>query len=146
MTLAEKLSRQHLKSYFAGASHRTKVQFFRYAFVAVAAFIVDFGCLAILASGYHVNYLLAAAFAFMLGLITNYVLSVKWVFSAYNASNRTREFIIFALVGLVGLGLTEILLWFFTESFNIHYLASKLLTAFIVVIWNFTARKLLLYR
>ena len=60
--------------------------------------------------------------------------------------NRKWEFTIFALTGVVGLGFTELLMWFFTGPLHLFYLVSKLIAAFIVVIWNFSARKVLLYR
>ena len=146
MGLVEHFSGTSMIGYFKGDSKRTHVQLFRYGFVAAAAFAVDFGVLALLASDFHVNYLLAAAVSFILGLVTNYVLSTVWVFSAYSARNRKYEFGIFALTGIVGLALTEVLIWFFTSPLHLYYLLSKLIAAFIVVIWNFSARKMLLYR
>ena len=68
MGIVESESGATFKGYFLGASERTHVQLFRYGFVAIAAFIVDFCVLALLASGFHVYYLLAAAISFFLRL------------------------------------------------------------------------------
>ena len=53
---------------------------------------------------------------------------------------------VFALIGLIGLGLTELLMWLFAGRAGLHYLPSKLLTTALVFIWNFAAKKLLLFR
>ena len=60
--------------------------------------------------------------------------------------SRTAEVAIFVLIGVVGLGFTELLMWLFAGRAGFHYLPSKLLTTALVFIWNFAAKKLLLFR
>ncbi len=84
---------------------KTRMQMFRYMFVGGAAFIVDFVSLFILTDFFGIYYLISAAIAFILGLIANYLLSVSWVFNKRTLENRTFEFGIFAIIGIVGLGL-----------------------------------------
>ena len=115
MSIVEQISDLNRASYFRGASKHVHVQFLRYGFVALAAFAVDFGSLALQVSLFHINYLIAAGVAFCLGLVVNYLLSTAWVFSAYQARNRWVEFGVFALTGLIGLGLTELLIWVSTD-------------------------------
>lgn len=142
-----RMSVEYVRGYFQGnTASRTHVQLFRYGFVAATAFTVDFGILALLVAGLGVWYLQAAAIAFSLGLLTNYVLSTKWAFQGHSFSDRRREIMTFIITGLIGLGLTTLIIWVFTTGLGIHYLVSKLVTAFIVVIWNFSSRKYLLYR
>jgi len=50
------------------------------------------------------------------------------------------------LVGVVGLGLNEGLLWLFTDRLQVYYLASKCIAASLVFFWNFGMRKALLFR
>jgi putative flippase GtrA len=71
---------------------------------------------------------------------------VSWVFNKRKLDNRTFEFGIFAIIGIVGLGLNEVLLWFFTQELLIYYLLSKIFAAAIILFWNFFARKYLLFR
>ena len=84
-------------------------QFLRYLFVGGLAFVVDFGCLVALTelAGFH--YLNSAVVAFIAGLAANYVLSISWVFKQRSYRNRAVEFAIFALCGVVGLGLNQVL-------------------------------------
>ena len=49
-------------------------------------------------------------------------------------------------VGIVGLGLTELLMWLLTGKAGIHYLVAKVITTVIVFVWNFSAKKLILFR
>ncbi|MBI5680415.1 MAG: GtrA family protein [Methanobacterium sp.] len=124
----------------------THIQFFRYIFVGGIAFIVDFGSLFILTQYFGIYYLFSAAIAFILGLIANYALSIKWVFNKRTLNNIWSEFTIFTVIGVIGLGLTVLFMWFFTEYITLYYLFSKIITASLVLFWNFSARKITLFR
>lgn len=124
----------------------TLIQLFRYIFVGGFAFIVDFSSLFILTDLLGIYYLASAALAFILGLITNYILSISWVFNKRTMDNAKLEFGVFALIGIVGLGLNELFIWFFTEQLLLYYLYSKIISAIIILFWNFFARKIALFR
>ncbi|MBN2771642.1 MAG: GtrA family protein [Spirochaetes bacterium] len=133
------------KALFVEKTENTVVQLFRYTFVGGLAFIVDFGTLFILTEYLNLYYLISAGIAFILGLITNYVLSINWVFSNRTMDSRSMEFFLFTVIGLIGLGLNELFLWMFTDLLSIYYLFSKIITAMVVYLWNFFARKYLLF-
>ena len=130
---------------FKDQTERTLVQMFRYTFVGGAAFLVDFGSLFVFTDFFGVYYLISAAIAFILGLITNYALSISWVFNKRTFGNKKLEFGVFALIGIVGLGLNEILIWFLTEDLQLYYLISKIIAAILILFWNFFARKFTLF-
>jgi len=125
---------------------KTQIQLFRYIFTGGAAFIIDFSSLFILTDFFGIYYLASAAIAFVLGLITNYMLSINWVFNRRTMSNRKLEFGVFALIGIVGILLNELFIWFFTENLQIYYLLSKIMAAVIILFWNFFARKFVLFK
>lgn len=125
---------------------RTMIQLFRYFFVGGAAFLVDFTTLFVLTDFFDIYYLISAAIAFILGLLANYILSVNWVFNRRTVENRKFEFGIFTVIGIVGLGLNEIVIWVFTDNFQMYYLYSKIISAVIILFWNFFARKVTLFR
>lgn len=127
-------------------SDNTLIQIFRYTIVGGFAFVVDFGSLWALTEFAGFHYLVSAALAFVLGLTTNYLLSIAWVFNRRNVENRSKEFLIFAMVGVVGIGVNELMIWSLTEYAGFHYLASKIASTFVVYVWNFGARKILLFR
>ena len=138
----KKLSRDLVKD----QTDRTKIQLFRYILVGGMAFAVDFISLFVLTNYLGIYYLISAAIAFILGLFLNYILSVKWVFIRRSIENRTFEFGVFAFIGIVGLGLNEVFIWFFTQDLQIYYLISKILASIIILFWNFFARKFILFR
>lgn len=123
----------------------TLIQLFRYTFVGGIAFIIDFSTLYILTEIFNIYYLFSAALAFLLGLAVNYILSILWVFKFRIIKSRYVEFIIFGIIGIIGLGLNELIIWTFTEFVGFHYMASKIVSTIIIYLWNFFARKYILY-
>ena len=130
---------------FRGKNNRTVVQLVRYFGVAFVAFAVDFTTVYSLTDGAGVHYLVSAAVAFCLGAVTNYVLSVLWVFDQRSLSSRSAEATIFFLIGIVGLGLNELIMWIATDIAGVYYLFSKLLSTAMVFFFNFFSRKVLLF-
>lgn len=120
-------------------------QFMRYFFAGGVAFSVDMSVLIILKGYVGVNYLVAAAVAFMIGLTVSYIICIKWVFNQRRLSDKRHEFFLFVLVGICGLGITEVIMWFATEIQYLHYTQSKVVAAAIVFLFNFGARKILLF-
>ena len=108
------------------------VQLFRYLFAGGFAFIIDFCALFLLTEYLNLYYLLSAPLAFLLGLIINYLLSIKWVFDKRNINNKSVEFVIFALIGIVGLLLNQVFIWFFTEIIDLYYMLSEIISSGIV--------------
>ncbi len=135
-----------MQKLFKDDTEKTLVQLFRYTFVGGASFLVDFGSLFIFTQYFGVYYLISAAIAFILGLIANYILSISWVFNNRTLGSVKLEFGVFALIGVVGLGFNEILIWVFTENFHIYYLISKIIAAILILFWNFFARKFTLFK
>jgi putative flippase GtrA len=134
-----------INTVFKGKTDNTFYQLIRYTFVGGFAFLIDFGTLYALTEFINLHYLLSAGIAFILGLTTNYLMSIRWVFDSRNIQNKKLEFALFALIGLVGLGLNELFIWIFTDLLTIYYLLSKILTTVLVYLWNFFARKTILF-
>lgn len=134
-----------IRSVFIEKTNNTYLQLFRYTFVGGFAFLVDFGTLYFLTEYLYFHYLISAGIGFVFGLTANYFLSVLWVFHSRTMENRFMEFLLFSLIGFVGLGLTELFLWILTDILMIYYLLSKIITTLFVYFWNFFARKLILF-
>lgn len=130
---------------FVQKTDNTLLQLFRYGFVGGIAFVVDYGTLFLLTNYAGVPYLLSAAIAFILGLITNYLLSISWVFRRNESMKSWQEFLWFAIIGVVGLLFNEIIMYLGTDILQLHYMLSKLISTVIVFFWNFLARKYLLF-
>jgi putative flippase GtrA len=139
-------ARRKLWALSFGATGSLLHQFARYLVVGGLAFVVDFGSLYLLTEFAGLHYLVSAAVAFLFGLITNYLLSRVWVFDRRTMENAALEFLVFAVIGVVGLGLNEGIIWFVREKIHFHYMVAKAISAGIVLVWNFGARKTILFR
>lgn len=117
----------------------------RYVLAGGLAFAVDFGTMFLLTEQAGWHYLLSATCGFLLGLLTNYVFAIRYVFSHRSRSSRRLEFSIFAAVGIAGLLINNLCLFVLTESLGTHYLVSKIIAAGIVLMFNFSLRRALLF-
>lgn len=107
--------------------------------------------------------ILATAFGFCVGLTVNWILSVRFVFRHVKdkkKSSSKKAFVVFALIGVVGLVITELgmnLLVAILPSFSLfetaaflglpwkEWLAKVLMTGFVLV-WNYVARKKFVFK
>jgi putative flippase GtrA len=119
------------------------IKLFRYGFVAIAAYVVDFGLLVGLVSFFHMHYLIAGTISFAFGVAANYALSRQWVFPDSKYSRKT-EMGGVLLIGIVGLILNGILLAILTDQLGVFYIYSKLIATVMVFFWNFFARHIFL--
>jgi putative flippase GtrA len=117
----------------------------RYLCASVVALAVDTGLYA-LALGLHVAYPFAACIGFLAGLAVAYTISIRWAFDARRVRNPRIEFLIFAAVGIVGLLLTESLLWLQVDVLALAALPAKIGASGGVFLFNFIARKTLLFK
>jgi putative flippase GtrA len=132
-------------SILSGHSNHVKIQFIRYGFVAVVAFIVDFGLLFVFTHYCHIYYLVSAILSFSISLVPNYILSKMWVFQSGSAYKRHIEIIAFCVIGFVGLLLNILVIWLLTSIFGLYYLISKLLAVVVIYFWSFFARRYFIY-
>lgn len=132
------------KSLFITKSNNTFIQFFRYIFVGGVAFLADGGSLFLITT-IGVNYLISVIFAFVIGLAVNYGLSKLLVFENSSVNGKI-EFLVYGIIGVIGLGFTEIIMYVLTEIAGLYFMVSKVIATIIVLVWNFAARKNTLYR
>ena len=132
-----------IDKFFGEKTDSLLMQFIRYFFVGGIAAVVNIGLLFIFTEIININYVISNIIAFIFGLIVNYCLSKKIVFTNENSVNKVFEFIMYAVIGVLGLGIDTLMLWIFTDKFKIYYMLSKMISTMITFIWNFVARKLL---
>jgi len=126
-------------------------ELFRYVLVGGLAFLVDAGVLhlvMVLFPDWSYTLYIAVGAGFVFGLIVNYILSILFVFK--NAKEKTENrkvitFIIFAVIGLIGLGLTELGMHIGVVILGFHHLIVKVFVAGAVLLWNYIARKVIIF-
>lgn len=137
MGITEKLLRKDTNNWL--------VQLFRYVIVGGVSFFVDYGLLYVLTEFCGLHYIVSATVSFIAGLVVNYCISTRWIFRTSKLQNKAAEFSIYGIIGAVGLLLNNMLMYWFTDILHVHYMISKLITAAIVLIWNFFGRKIILF-
>ena len=142
----ELLKKGDLKGLLTEPTEDSFLQFFRYIFVGGASFVTDYVLFHLITEA-GIYYLVSGVISFIAGLCVNYALSKLLVFSKKTAgAERAKEFSVFAIIAVLGLIITEILMWAFTEKLGWYYMISKAIAAIIVLFWNFFMKKILLYR
>ena len=124
-------------------------QFVRYLVTGGFAFVVDFLLYAFCLYELNWHYLVANLAGLVAGLIINYVMSVAWVFSECKRvleDRKTVEFGVFAIVGIIGVGINELLMLLMVGMLDANEMKSKIVAAILVLVWNFGVRKMVLFR
>lgn len=136
---------------------RILMEFLRYVLVGGISFLVDAGVLALMKQMLFSDHCtawqmaLCVAVGFGAGLLANYLLSSVFVFRSENQkkqSKRVSSFLIYMAVGVIGLGITELGMWFggmVLGNDGLWYMLVKCFMAGIVLVWNYLGRKIFVY-
>lgn len=119
-------------------------QFAKFGIVGVIAFVIDYGLMILLTEVFGVEYLISATISFIVSVVFNYAASMRYVFSSKEGMSKRKEFVIFVVLSVIGLGINTGLLWVGQDLLGIDYRISKLVVTAIVMVWNFVTRKIFL--
>lgn len=119
--------------------------FFKYCIGGGMAFVVNFFLLFILTEYVGLYYLMSEAIAFVCAGAVNY--SYNRIFTFQNGYKKIgRQFLLFLVIGAGGLMLDLYIMGFLVEKFGIWYMFAKLLSAFVVLFYNFTGNRLITFK
>ena len=121
-----------------------KRQFAKFAGVGLVAFAIDFGLMVALTEVLKIDSLASATISFIVSVIFNYFASMHYVFEHKDDMSRRREFTIFVVLSIIGLGLTDVLMWAGTDGLELDYRLVKVAATAIVTMYNFVTRKIFL--
>lgn len=151
-------------------------QILKFGVVGGLSFVIDFVVYTIVVKilPFEKGYLIAGICGFSISLIFNYLASMAFVFERKDNVDKKKEFIIFLLLSLIGMGLNTLLLWIYVDilngkvsfiynihdaifnwlmSINISFFGSakefveicaKVFATAIVMVYNFISRKMIL--
>jgi putative flippase GtrA len=138
-------------------------QILKFGVVGGLSFVIDFVITLIISAvcrSLGMNVAMSATigglFGFCISLIFNYFMSMRFVFERRDDINRGKEFTIFALLSIIGLGLNELILYFgviiceksapvlVTNYPSAVTAAVKMIATGIVMVYNFVSRKMTL--
>lgn len=137
-------------------------QIIKFGFVGGLCFLIDF---VISTALFHLLINLTSRSAatavggfagFTISVVVNYVLSMKFVFERKEDMSRRKEFVIFVILSVIGLGVNEAILLACSAIYEgstalmavfsdtLWFAASKVIATAIVMVYNFVSRKIFL--
>lgn len=119
-------------------------QIFKFLIVGGIATIIDWIIYYIMSNIFNISPFISNVISFSVAVIYNYRASIKWIFVVNKQKYLKRIFFEFIILSIVGLLLTEILLFLFINIFNIKNMVAKIAATIIVMIFNFVTRKIFL--
>lgn len=119
-------------------------------------FLVEFAALVLLRDTCGLDTLIAVPIAFLISVILNYLLCVKWVFSGVGDQGNSAK-AGFLVTSVMGLFLNELLMLVFRGVFGedqvvftllgftvTMYMVNKMLSTAIVMVWNYFTKRAIL--
>ena len=99
-------------------------QILKFGVVGGIAFLIDFVVYTISNKllPFEKGYMIAGVLGFSVSLIFNYLASMKFVFERKDDTSKKKEFTIFLVLSLIGLGLNELFLMLYVDGMNAHFL------------------------
>ena len=132
-------------------------QILKFSVVGGISFVVDFAVYAFLCNVLMVHYIIAGIAGFVVSVVVNYILSMKFVFVSKDDMHKGKEFVIFVVLSLIGMGLNSLILFlcidviyaywmWLNQLINIEAmnLLAKIVATGIVMVYNFVTRKIFL--
>ena len=119
-------------------------QVLKFGVVGVLAFLIDYGVLMLLSQGLRMNPVAAASISFVVSVVFNYVASMCFVFTHRDDLSKRREFAIFVVLSVIGLGINELCMWAGTAVLGDSALmvtVTKVFATAVVMVWTCVSRK-----
>lgn len=132
-----------MRHFIFGRAKNAHVQFFRYFFVGGTSAVVDLIIYSSLLHFFGLHYFVAALIAYMLGLTWNHLLCLAWVFERKHS--RRKEFTMVVFIAIGGLLWTELLLYGFIDWLFFNPIIAKMISQIIVLVWNYSMRKMYVF-
>ena len=120
------------------------LKFIKFCLVGLSGMLIDFGTTWVLKEKVRVNKYIANSTGFILAATSNYIWNRFWTFHSENTHVAT-EYLSFILISLAGLGINNLILYFFNDKLKFNFYLSKLIAVGFVTIWNFVLNYLITF-
>lgn len=119
-------------------------QILKFGVVGGIAFVIDYSLLFMLTEFLHIHYLVSGMVSFSASVIFNYILSIIWVFEVKKKRDEKKEFVVFIVLSIIGLGINQLIMWVLVDGLKLYYMLAKVAATAIVMVYNFITRKFFL--
>ncbi len=116
----------------------------KYCIIGCSGALLDFIVYTILIKAFGMNYLLANALSVTAGITNNFFLNAYLNFKV--TDNMFKRFISFYLVGMLGLLISEILLYLLVDIMIMNSIIAKIITIFVITIVQFILNKTITFK
>ena len=139
-------------------NHDRMKEVIRFVITGGVCFLIEFAALVALRDGAGLDTLIATPIAFLISVIVNYLMCVRWVFDGAGKQGSAQR-AGFLVTSAVGLGLNELLMLLFRAIFGedapvltvfgftvTMYMVNKVMATVIVMVLNYFTKKWILNR
>ena len=116
----------------------------KYCIIGCSGALLDFIVYTILIKAFGMNYLLANALSVTAGITNNFFLNAYLNFKV--TDKLFKRFISFYLVGMLGLLVSEILLYLLVDIMSMNSIIAKIITIFVITIVQFILNKTITFK
>ena len=119
-------------------------------------FLIEYAALIVLKEWLHLPVVAATPIAFLISVVFNYLLCVRWVFSGAQEGSKKAQ-LGFAVTSVMGLFLNWAIMWALTALFGEDavlltifsmeikiYMLNKIIATILVMVWNYFTKRWLL--
>lgn len=136
-------------------SNRVK-EIVKFAFTGGVCFLIEYAALIVLKEWLRLSAVAATPIAFLISVVFNYLLCVRWVFDGAKDGSKKAQ-IGFAITSVMGLFLNWAIMWALTAllgedavlltifGFSVKvYMLNKVIATGLVMVWNYFTKRWLL--
>lgn len=123
--------------------HRTGI---KYIFAGGTAALVDLVILYFLTDIIGLWYMFSAIIAFVLALLTSFILQKFWTFRDPTLRRIKKQAIIYAVIGTLNFILNPILLYVFVEKLHVWYMLAAIIVMGTLAIANYLINKFITFK
>ena len=116
-------------------------QIFNFGIVGAISTLIDFVFLYLFKEIFNFPIILSNTLSFTISVLYNYWASLTLVFNVNKEKDKKKNFILFIIFSLIGLLISNLIIWLITDILKIYYMISKVIATIIVMIFNFITRK-----
>jgi len=116
-------------------------KFIKFGVVGISGIIVDFGITYLFKEKLKVQKYVSNSIGFIIATTSNYLLNEAWTFNTHEGA-ELYQFGKFFGIAIIGLILSNLLVYFFSEKLKFNFYLSKFFAIAVVSLWNFFANYL----
>ena len=128
----------------------------KFAFTGGVCFVIEYAALILLKELLHIPVVAATPVAFLISVVFNYLLCVKWVFDGAQEGSKKAQ-LGFLITSVMGLLLNWVIMWALTSLFGEVallfalfvieikvYMLNKVIATGLVMVWNYFTKRYVL--